>query len=75
MLLSGSTVANSSADDLLYRSLPKEHPWVEHLTSLGGRSFELTTKERPCHVYSDSKPSKQIIGHKNAKCVKNKLFV
>ena len=24
----------------------------------------LTTKEHPCHVYSDSKPSKQIIEHK-----------
>ena len=32
----------------------------------GGRSFEcfckLATKEGPCHVYSDSMPSKQIIG-------------
>ena len=33
-----------------------------------GRSFDcfriLTTKEQPRHVYSDLKPSKQIIGHK-----------
>ena len=25
-------------------------------------AFIITTKERPCHVYSDSMPSKQIIG-------------
>ena len=34
----------------------------------GGALFRLfphlTTKERPRHLYSDSKPSKQIIGHK-----------
>ena len=33
----------------------------------GGRSFDfphLTMKERPHDVYSDSKPSKQIFGHK-----------
>ena len=31
----------------------------------GGRSFDaftVTTKERSCHVYSDSMPSKQITG-------------
>ena len=55
----------------VYRSLTKKGPWAEHLTSLPKRGVgdlstvpHLTTKERPHHVYSDSKPSKQIIAHK-----------
>ena len=56
----------------MYCSLTKKGPWVEHLTSLPKRGVgalsnvsHLTTKECPCHVYSNSKPlNKQIIGHK-----------
>ena len=43
---------------LLYRSLRRERPWVEHLTSVAA----FNKKEHPCHVYSDSMSSKQIIG-------------
>ena len=53
----------------MYRGLAKQCPWAEHLTSpLRGEWAlfrvlpHLTTKERQCHVYSDSIPSKQIIG-------------
>ena len=44
---------------------------MEHITSLPRRGVGtlssvsyllITMKERPCHVYSDSMPSKQIIG-------------
>ena len=49
----------------------KKGPWAEHLTSLPKREVDtlstvsaLTTKERPRHVYSDLKPSEQIIRHK-----------
>ena len=51
-----------------YHSLAKERPWTEHLTNLpkGWALFwvfpHLTSDECPCHVYSDSMPSKQIIG-------------
>ena len=52
-------------------SLPKECPWVEHLTCLpkGGWALfrllpYLTMKEHPYHIYSNSRPSKQIPGHK-----------
>ena len=44
-------------------------PWVEHRASPSKRGWVLfrmltylTMKECPCHVYSDSMPSKQIIG-------------
>ena len=54
---------------LVYCSLAKERPWVEHLTGLPKSGWvlfwvllHLTTKGRPCHVYSDSIPSKHIIG-------------
>ena len=53
-----------------YRSLVKEHPWVELLNvcqmGWGGGLFwvflHLTTNKRPCHVSSDSIPLKQIYG-------------
>ena len=55
----------------VYRSLPKKGTWAEHLISLPKRGVgalstvpHLTKKERPRHVYNDSKPSKQIIAHK-----------
>ena len=55
----------------LYHSLSKKGPWAEYLTSLPKRGLgalstvsHLTMKEFPRHVYSDLKPSKQIIGHK-----------
>ena len=48
-------------------SLAKECPWAEHFTSLPKRGVSallsvphLTTKERPCPVYSNSMPLKQI---------------
>ena len=57
---------------LMYRSLTKERPWAEHLTSCrrGGQALfwvflHLTTKEHPCHVYSAPMPWmpwKQITG-------------
>ena len=44
-------------------------PWAEHLTSLPKRGVgalssvsHLTTKECPCHVYSNLMPLKQTIG-------------
>ena len=50
-----------------YCSLAKERPWAEHLTRPSKKGVVLfwvflhsTTKERPCHVYSDLMPSKQI---------------
>ena len=53
----------------LYRHLVKERPWVEHLTSLPKRGVgamlsvsHLSTKVRPWHVYSNSRPSNQITG-------------
>ena len=56
------------AIDFVYRSLMKEHPWADHLTSLPKKGvgalwvfLHLTIKERPRHVYRDSMPSKQII--------------
>ena len=56
---------SNSLGNRIYR---KKGPWAEHLTSLpkrgGGALFRLflhlTAKERPRHVYSDSKPTKQI---------------
>ena len=55
----------------VYRSLPKKGTWAEHLISLPKRGVgalstvpHLTKKERPHHVYNNSKPSKQIIAHK-----------
>ena len=52
----------------VYHSLAKKGPWAEHPTSLPKRGVgalsTVTTKERPRHVYNDSKPSKQIIAHK-----------
>ena len=55
-----------------YRSLTKERPWAKHLTSLPKRGVgalssvpHFATKERPCYVYSNSMPSKQIIGKNN----------
>ena len=41
-------------------SLAKEHPWVEHLTSLSKRGWcflsvsTFNNKEHPCHIYSNS---------------------
>ena len=58
----------------IYRSLIKERPWVELLTSLAKKregallsvsTFILTTKECPCHIYSDFMPSKKIFGQNN----------
>ena len=56
---------------LYYRSLTKKGPWAEHLTSLPKRWVgALSTvsafnhKRASCHVYSDLKSLKQIIGHK-----------
>ena len=45
-------------------SLTKEHPWVEHLTSLPKRRWvlfqvRLSMKECLCHVDGNSVPSKQ----------------
>ena len=49
----------------VYRSIAKERPWVEHLTSPPKKGVDalphLTTHERPCHVYSNWMPSKQKI--------------
>ena len=59
---------SSWQDTSKYRSLAKERPWAEHLTSLPkwvdalSSGSALTTKEHPCHGCSDSMPSKQIIG-------------
>ena len=55
-------------------SLTKECPWVELLTSLPKKgegavlsvsTFILTTKDRPCHIYSDLMTSKKILGQNN----------
>ena len=55
------------AIDFVYRSLAKEHPLADHLTSLPKRGvgviwvfLHLTIKECPCHDYRDLMPSKQI---------------
>ena len=49
-----------------YHSLSKECPWAGLLTSLPNQGVvtlacvsKLTTKERPCHVYSNSMPQMQ----------------
>ena len=55
----------------MFRSLAKKGPWAEHLTSLPKRgvgalstvsAFNYERAATSC--YNDSKPSKQIIGHK-----------
>ena len=65
--LSGSTQSIHVYTEY-YRSLVKECSWVEHLTSLAKRGvgalssvLHLTTKDSPCHVYSNLMPLKQII--------------
>ena len=56
--------------DYMYHSLAKKGPWVEHLTSLPKRgvgalsTVSAFSHERVPTFYNDSKPSKQIIGHK-----------
>ena len=58
----------------IYCSLTKECPWAELLTSLPKKgegavlsvsTFILTTKDRPCHIYSDLMTSKKILGQNN----------
>ena len=55
----------------VYRSLAKERPWAEHLTSLPIKGVGavlsvfiiiITMKERPCYIYNDSMPLKRITG-------------